>query len=194
MTTDDEAERAARAKKGSPFLSTAQAAFYVGLSRRTLEKMRVVGGGPPYRKMAAMSATTSTTSMPGLWAGPRNRPPMSSERAFLNRALHLALRARHGHPRRAIPAIIAIGIAFVTTPVALEITPRVVWNTSASAPLGLYLVGGKSPRKRDLVLAQLPESVRRLADERGYLPSGAPLIKHAAPFPAITFAPSDARF
>jgi excisionase family DNA binding protein len=50
MTTDDEAERAARAKKGSPFLSTAQAAFYVGLSRRTLEKMRVVGGGPPYRK------------------------------------------------------------------------------------------------------------------------------------------------
>jgi excisionase family DNA binding protein len=50
MTTDDEAERAARAKKGSPFLSTAQAAFYVGLSRRTLEKMRVVGGGPAYRK------------------------------------------------------------------------------------------------------------------------------------------------
>jgi excisionase family DNA binding protein len=50
MTSDDEAERAARAKKGSPFLSTAQAAFYVGLSRRTLEKMRVVGGGPAYRK------------------------------------------------------------------------------------------------------------------------------------------------
>jgi excisionase family DNA binding protein len=47
---DDEADRAARAKKGSPFLSTAQAAHYVGLSRRTLEKMRVVGGGPKYRK------------------------------------------------------------------------------------------------------------------------------------------------
>jgi excisionase family DNA binding protein len=47
---DDEADRAARAKKGSPFLSTAQAAHYVGLSRRTLEKMRVGGGGPKYRK------------------------------------------------------------------------------------------------------------------------------------------------
>lgn len=47
---DDEADRAARARKGSPFLSTAQAAHYVGLSRRTLEKMRVVGGGPTYRK------------------------------------------------------------------------------------------------------------------------------------------------
>jgi excisionase family DNA binding protein len=50
MTTDDEGARAARAKSASPFLSTAQAAFYVGLSRRTLEKMRVTGGGPKYRK------------------------------------------------------------------------------------------------------------------------------------------------
>jgi len=46
----DEAARAAAAKKGSPFLSTAQAAFYIGLSRRTLEKMRLAGGGPKYRK------------------------------------------------------------------------------------------------------------------------------------------------
>lgn len=47
---EDEADRAARAKKGSPFLDTAQAAHYVGLSRRTLEKMRTLGGGPTYRK------------------------------------------------------------------------------------------------------------------------------------------------
>lgn len=47
---DDEIIRAAKAKKGSPFLNTAQAAFYVGLSRRTLEKMRLVGGGPRFRK------------------------------------------------------------------------------------------------------------------------------------------------
>lgn len=47
---DDDISRAAIARKGSPFLNTAQAAFYVGLSQRTLEKMRVVGGGPSYRK------------------------------------------------------------------------------------------------------------------------------------------------
>jgi len=47
---DDDIMRAAKAKKGSPFLNTAQAAFYVGLSRRTLEKMRLVGGGPRFRK------------------------------------------------------------------------------------------------------------------------------------------------
>ena len=34
----------------SPFLTTHQAAEYIGLKRRTLEKMRVSGGGPPYRK------------------------------------------------------------------------------------------------------------------------------------------------
>ena len=47
---DDDNIRAANAKKGSPFLNTDQAAFYVGLSRRTLEKMRTAGGGPHYRK------------------------------------------------------------------------------------------------------------------------------------------------
>jgi excisionase family DNA binding protein len=46
----DEGMRADNAKKRSPFLSTAQAAFYIGLSKRTLEKMRVTGGGPMYRK------------------------------------------------------------------------------------------------------------------------------------------------
>jgi excisionase family DNA binding protein len=47
---EDDASRAASAKKGSPFLNTDQAAFYVGLSRRTLEKMRTDGVGPTYRK------------------------------------------------------------------------------------------------------------------------------------------------
>jgi len=47
---DDEIARAAKAREGSPFLSTDQAAHYVGLSRRTLEKMRTHGGGPRFRK------------------------------------------------------------------------------------------------------------------------------------------------
>ena len=50
MTTDDAAVRAARGKQASPFVNTAQAAFYIGLSKRTLEKMRITGEGPIYRK------------------------------------------------------------------------------------------------------------------------------------------------
>lgn len=34
----------------SPFLSTRQAADFLNLKTNTLEKMRVYGGGPPYRK------------------------------------------------------------------------------------------------------------------------------------------------
>ena len=38
---DDDIARAARAKKGSPFLSTEQAGFYLGLSARKMEALRV---------------------------------------------------------------------------------------------------------------------------------------------------------
>jgi len=47
---DDAIERAARAKKGCPFLSTEQAAFYLGLAPRRLQKMRADGTGPVFRR------------------------------------------------------------------------------------------------------------------------------------------------
>lgn len=47
---DDENKRAETAKKGSPFLNTRQAAHFLGLSPRTLEKMRFEKVGPKYRK------------------------------------------------------------------------------------------------------------------------------------------------
>ena len=50
FVTSDEFERAARAKKGSPFLSTEQAAFYLGLSARKMQAMRSQGKGPPFRR------------------------------------------------------------------------------------------------------------------------------------------------
>ena len=47
---DDDIARAARAKKGSPFLSTEQAAFYLGLSARKLQQMRAAQTGPSFRR------------------------------------------------------------------------------------------------------------------------------------------------
>ena len=46
----DENARAARARSGSPFLSPDQAAFYLGLSPRTLQEYRSAGTGPRYRR------------------------------------------------------------------------------------------------------------------------------------------------
>jgi hypothetical protein len=47
---DDDVARAGKAKRGSPFLNTAQAAFYVGLSLKTLEIMRSEHRGPEFRR------------------------------------------------------------------------------------------------------------------------------------------------
>lgn len=50
IIVEDANVRAARAKKGSPFLSTEQAAFYLGLSPRKLQAMRAEGEGPGFRR------------------------------------------------------------------------------------------------------------------------------------------------
>jgi conjugative transfer signal peptidase TraF len=59
--------------------------------------------------------------------------------------------------------------------------PRLVWNATASAPIGLYWVRPGEPIARgDLVLATLPDEARRLAAERRYLPSNVPAVKRVA--------------
>ena len=51
---DDAIDRAHRAKRGSPFLNTDQAAHYLGLSRRFLQKLRSKGEGPVHRHHSTM--------------------------------------------------------------------------------------------------------------------------------------------
>ncbi|MEO0419459.1 MAG: helix-turn-helix domain-containing protein [Pseudomonadota bacterium] len=49
---DSDVARAERARRSHPFLNTQQAAHYLGLSARLLEKMRSKGEGPRYRRHA----------------------------------------------------------------------------------------------------------------------------------------------
>lgn len=59
--------------------------------------------------------------------------------------------------------------------------PLLVWNASASAPIGLYAASPPDMIARgDLVLAFAPRSARALAAQRGYLPWGVPLVKYVA--------------
>ena len=46
---DDEIERAQEAKRGSPYLNTAQAAHYLGVSTRYMERLRSKRAGPVFR-------------------------------------------------------------------------------------------------------------------------------------------------
>ncbi|HVI05081.1 MAG TPA: helix-turn-helix domain-containing protein [Sphingomicrobium sp.] len=47
---DGDVVRAAQAKRTSPFLSTVQAAFYLGLGVRKLQQLRKQKSGPAYRR------------------------------------------------------------------------------------------------------------------------------------------------
>lgn len=91
-----------------------------------------------------------------------------------------ALRATRSNRRRLRrrAAMIGAGIAVLNLTLVFPPVPRLVWNHSASAPIGLYLV---SPRVRllpgDMVVAWPPEHARALAARRHYLPAGVPLVK-----------------
>jgi conjugative transfer signal peptidase TraF len=81
---------------------------------------------------------------------------------------------------------------FVIEALALTILfpppPILVWNASASAPIGLYYVDSWKRFDHqtvdiivdDLVVAWPPTPTRKLAADRQYLPSGVPLIKRVA--------------
>lgn len=74
----------------------------------------------------------------------------------------------------------AIGIAAVGFTDIAPPAPILVWNASASAPIGLYRVVPGTPQRGDLVLVRTPRSIATLADTRRYLPAGVPLVKHIA--------------
>lgn len=84
-------------------------------------------------------------------------------------------------------------VATVTAVVALTATigarpmPRLVWNVSESAPIGLYAVRSATGLAAgDLVVAYPPEELAVFLAERGYLPPGVPLIKHVVAVPGQT--------
>nr|WP_312051855.1 hypothetical protein [Brevundimonas diminuta] len=71
----------------------------------------------------------------------------------------------------------AAGATLVGLSAALDFgvrpAPRLVWNASASAPVGLWRIDPRAPfRVGDMVLASPPASVRRLAAERRYRSTG----------------------
>lgn len=59
--------------------------------------------------------------------------------------------------------------------------PVLVWNASASVPIGLYGVLHARPvAPGDMVIARVPLAWRTLAASRRYIPADVPLVKHVA--------------
>lgn len=59
--------------------------------------------------------------------------------------------------------------------------PLLLWNSSASSPRGLYLITSANHlRVGETIIAWPPQSARRLASARHYLPATVPLVKPVA--------------
>lgn len=98
----------------------------------------------------------------------------------------VALRAGRQHHRRMRrrAQLVAIGAAGLLATIVVPPAPRLLWNASASAPLGLYAVHpGAAILRGDWVVAWPPRGARDLAAQRRYLPRGVPLVKRAGGVP-----------
>lgn len=86
--------------------------------------------------------------------------------------------------RRFILAIVTISAGLAVAPLVSGHRPELMWNASASVPIGLYRVF--PPRRievADLVAVMPPDELSDFLAERGYLPRGVPLIKRVLALP-----------
>ena len=76
--------------------------------------------------------------------------------------------------------VIATYVSALATTTSIFIHPqkKLIWNASASAPIGLYRIEpGNHVDVTDLVAVMPPDDVAGFMDERRYLPKGLPLLK-----------------
>lgn len=72
---------------------------------------------------------------------------------------------------------VALGTGIGMAALLIAPSPRLVWNASASAPIGLYWRHDGRVGRGDLALVAAPPHVRDFAAARGYLAAGVPLLK-----------------
>jgi len=78
-------------------------------------------------------------------------------------------------------AMATVGAVFVNP------LPKLIWNASASTPIGLYAVQPISTfRDTELVVVMPPEPVASFLADGGYLPRGVSLMKHVLALPGQT--------
>lgn len=91
--------------------------------------------------------------------------------------------AKRSRRRRRLGIAALIGCTSVPLAASILWNPPtlLVWNPSASAPVGLYRVAAGAPvRRGDMAVAWTPEPARNLAARRHYLPANVPLVKRVA--------------
>jgi conjugative transfer signal peptidase TraF len=73
--------------------------------------------------------------------------------------------------------VAAVGLAFLATKPLVSPVPLVIWNTSDSVPVGLYLISKRQPNIGEIAIIKPAEWVHIYAASRAYLPEDAWLLK-----------------
>ncbi|SFD71629.1 conjugative transfer signal peptidase TraF [Bosea sp. CRIB-10] len=77
-----------------------------------------------------------------------------------------------------------VGIAAVAFGCVTTAPIRLVWNSSASVPVGLYTIATAEPLAlSDLVAVRAPAPIERFMVARGSIAAGVPLLKHVRALP-----------
>jgi conjugative transfer signal peptidase TraF len=70
--------------------------------------------------------------------------------------------------------------------------PKLIWNASASVPIGLYVVRPAGTLQvAELVAVRPPAALANFLDKRHYLPNGAPMLKRVLALPGQTVCRAD---
>jgi conjugative transfer signal peptidase TraF len=94
--------------------------------------------------------------------------------------------------RAILVAIMASGVGLVAAPAVFDPPALLVWNASASAPMGLYRIEQANDLAvGDLVLVQPTPDLAALLAARRYLAPGVPLLKHVAAIEGQTVCRND---
>ena len=83
--------------------------------------------------------------------------------------------------RQKILGAMLFGVSLIAFSSAAHPMPRLLWNASASVPVGLYAVHPAGRLKvGELLVAKPPSQLAQFMAARRYLAFGVPLIKHVA--------------
>ena len=80
--------------------------------------------------------------------------------------------------------VMAASVSLLGVASIASFAPRLIWNASASTPVGFYTIGEVGNLDvTDLVAVDAPEPLATFLSDGGYLPRGVPLLKRVAAVP-----------
>lgn len=82
--------------------------------------------------------------------------------------------------KRNVVSVAATAILALCIVSPISLPTKLVYNSSPSAPVGLYWIDDGDAKRGDYVLVHVPDRMRNLIEERRYVPPDTPLIKRVA--------------